>query len=288
LSLTKSQSRTAKLLSLSHSQVSRIMHRSVSRGLERRDKSDIYPHLSIDEKATKKGHHYLSILSDERTGVVIEVVSGRTKKSVDDLCVKLSQKQRKSVKTVCTDMWDAYIYGANKYFKEAKLCHDNFHLVGYLNKAVDKVRKREVKTNDALKKSKYLFLKDKMNFTNKQYIAFEAISNANYEVSRAWRVKENFRDIAFRQNRLDALAIYSFWRLDAQRANIKEMNEVVEMFDRHQNGIVNAIETGASNARAERLNSSIQEIKTIARGYRNDDNFRVAILFFHGNLDMYP
>ncbi|RNC65153.1 hypothetical protein D7D25_08265 [Proteiniphilum sp. X52] len=63
---------------------------------------------------------------------------------------------------------------------------------------------------NVLKRGKYLFLKDKMNFTDKQSIAFEAISKANYEVSRAWRVKENFRDIAFRQNRLDALAIYSF------------------------------------------------------------------------------
>lgn len=288
MSLTKSQSRTAKLLSLSPSQVSRIMQRSVSRGLERRDNKALYPQLSIDEKATKKGHHYLSILSDERTGVIIEVVSGRTKKSVDDLCTKLSEKQRKAVKTICTDMWEAYIYGANKYFKDAKLCHDNFHLVGYLNKAVDKVRKREVKIHDELKKSKYLFLKDKMNFTDKQSIAFDSISKANFEVSRAWKVKENFRDIAFRQNRLDALALYSFWRMDAQRTNIKEINEVVKMFDRHQNGIINAIETGATNARAERLNSSIQEIKTIARGYRNDDNFRVAILFFHGNLDMHP
>lgn len=215
-------------------------------------------------------------------------MSGRTKKSVDDLCTTLSQKQRGSVKTVCTDMWDAYIYGANKYFKDAKLCHDNFHLVGYLNKAVDKVRRREVKAHDELKRSKYLFLKDKINFTDKQSIAFDAISKANFEVSRAWKVKENFRDIAFRQNRLDALALYSFWRMDARRTNIKEINEVLEMFDRHQNGIGNAIETGATNARAERLNSSIQELKTIARGYRNDDNFRIAILFFHGNLDMYP
>lgn len=264
------------------------MQRSVSRGLERRDADKCYAHLSIDEKSTRKGHHYLSILSDERTGVVIEVVSGRTKKSVDALCTKISQKQRKAVKTICTDMWDAYIYGADKYFKDAKLCHDNFHLVGYLNKAVDKVRKREVKIHDELKRSKYLFLKDKMNFTDKQSIAFEAISKANYEVSRAWKVKENFRDIAFRQNRLNSLALYSFWRMDAQRTNIKEINQVIEMFDRHQNGIINAIETGATNARAERLNSSIQEIKIIARGYRNDENFRIAILFFHGDLDMDP
>jgi len=61
---------------------------------------------------------------------------------------------------------------------------------------------------------------------------------------------------------------------------------VVEMFDRHQKGIINAIQTGANNARAERINGSIQEIKTIGRGYRKTENFRIAILFFHGNLNM--
>ncbi|MDR2962511.1 MAG: transposase, partial [Bacteroidales bacterium] len=46
--------------------------------------------------------------------------------------------------------------------------------------------------------------------------------------------------------------------------------------------------TNISNARAERLNGSIQALKTIGRGYRNTENFRIAILFFYGNLDMLP
>jgi transposase len=78
------------------------------------------------------------------------------------------------------------------------------------------------------------------------------------------------------------------WKRDAKNANIKEITEVTEMFERHEKGIVNAIKTGANNARAERLNGSIQELKTIGRGYRNTENFRIAILFFHGNLDLSP
>jgi transposase len=60
------------------------------------------------------------------------------------------------------------------------------------------------------------------------------------------------------------------------------------MFDRHKTGIINAIETGANNARAERLNGAIQEIKTIGRGYIKTENFRIAILFFYGNLNLFP
>ena len=78
------------------------------------------------------------------------------------------------------------------------------------------------------------------------------------------------------------------WSRDALNANIKEINEVLEMFNRHEEGIINAMCTGVNNSRAERLNGSIQELKTIGRGYRNTENFRIAILFFHGNLDMVP
>ena len=69
---------------------------------------------------------------------------------------------------------------------------------------------------------------------------------------------------------------------------IKEITDVVATFDSHKTGIINAIETGANNARAERLNGAIQELKTIGRGYKNIDNFRIAILFFYGDFKTAP
>ena len=43
--------------------------------------------------------------------------------------------------------------------------------------------------------------------------------------------------------------------------------------------------TGSNNARAERINGAIEELKRIGRGYRNKQNFKTAILFFHGDLN---
>jgi len=289
LQSTKSQTKTADLLGISFNQVHRIMHRAVEIGLSRRSSDERYYYLSIDEKAVHKGHDYISILSDEQTGIVIDVIEGRSDESVEELCqTALTEKQRKAVKTVCTDMWQPYIKGVNNWFPNALHCHDPFHCVGYLNKAVDKCRKREVKHYEDLRKSKWLFLKDKANFTDEQYFRFESIQNANYEVSRAWRIKENFRDILTRQTPDSALTLFYMWKNNAKNADIKEITEVVEMFERHEIGIRNAMITGANNARAERLNGAIQELKTIGRGYRNTENFRIAILFFHGNLDVLP
>lgn len=282
---TKSQTRTANLLRLSFDQVHGVMYQSVARGLKWRSAIKMYPHLSIDEKSIHKNHDYVSILTDQDTGMVIEVESGRTDDSVDNLCTKgLNETQRANVMTVCTDMWNPFIKGVKKHFSHAQICHDNYHLVSYLNKAVDKVRKREVKQHNELRRSKYLFLKDQMSLTDKQKDKFESIAKSNYEVSRAWRVKENFRDIQFKQERVEASTLFNEWMMDARRSKIPEIIDICDMFDRHRYGIINAIQTGANNGRAERMNGSIQELKTIGRGYKDAEHFRIAILFFHGGL----
>ncbi|MCY4162416.1 MAG: transposase [Flavobacteriaceae bacterium] len=43
-----------------------------------------------------------------------------------------------------------------------------------------------------------------------------------------------------------------------------------------------------SSARAERINGKVQEVITVARGFRNDENLRASVLFFCGHLDLFP
>jgi transposase len=60
------------------------------------------------------------------------------------------------------------------------------------------------------------------------------------------------------------------------------------MFERHKIAIANSLCHKQSNAFAERMNGSIQELKCIAKGFRNTDNFRTAILFHFGKLELFP
>jgi len=140
-------------------------------------------------------------------------------------------------------------------------------LVKYLNDAIDKVRRREVKTNEMLINSRYALLKNPENLTEKQQLKFEAIRNANFEVSKAWQVRENFKDI-FSSNKQNGTSIFAHWVMDALNQNVKEVTKVVKMFTNHISGVVNALIMNQSNAMAERLNGKIQELKTIGRGYR--------------------
>ena len=57
----------------------------------------------------------------------------------------------------------------------------------------------------------------------------------------------------------------------------------------HLQPLLNYIHCGhLTNARAEGFNSKIQAIKASARGFRNFNNFRIAILFHCGRLPSYP
>ena len=53
-------------------------------------------------------------------------------------------------------------------------------------------------------------------------------------------------------------------------------------------GILNAVIHGVTNALTEGLNNKIETIKRNTCGYRNKANFRTAILFHCGKLDLLP
>lgn len=289
LQATKNQTKTAQLMRMGFTQINRILYNAVERGLARRNNIGEIIHISMDEKSFKRGHEYVTVLSSPQTGAVLNVSSGRKKESVKKVINDtFSEEQKKGIQTTSTDMWEAYITTVKEELPNAKLCHDKFHLVKYLNAAVDIVRRKETKTQEQLKNSRYIWLKDQANLTEKQRLTVEAINNVNYETARAWRIKENFRDITFNQPFEEAFILFSRWCNDALKSMINPIIKVAEMFKRHTVGIVNAMALNKSNAMAERLNGKIQEIKLNAKGYRTFENFRAAILFYHGKLYLYP
>jgi transposase len=60
------------------------------------------------------------------------------------------------------------------------------------------------------------------------------------------------------------------------------------MLKRYSYGIFNYFSHRITNAMAEGINSRIQAIKVKAKGYRNVENFKTAIYFHLGGLDLYP
>jgi len=66
------------------------------------------------------------------------------------------------------------------------------------------------------------------------------------------------------------------------------LTKVAERLRTHLPGLLAFFRHRVTNAIAEQINSQIQYLKAAARGYRRFANFRVAILFFLGKLELYP
>ncbi len=73
-----------------------------------------------------------------------------------------------------------------------------------------------------------------------------------------------------------------------KRSRLKPMIELAQSIEKHLWMIINAIRLKASSGCAEGNNSRIQKIKKMACGFRNTTNFKYAIYFHFGQLDLMP
>ena len=288
LQATQVQARAAHLLRLSPGQIHDLMQRAVTRGLKRRDTTEELQDLSVDEKSFQDGHRYVSILSDPCRKRVLDLVEGRTQEAVEELFTSsLTSQQREMVRSVSMDMWPAFMNAREKLLPEADTVHDRYHIAAYLNDAVDKTRRAENREltrieDTSLHKTKYLWLRSDANMTDKQRGALEALTCLELETAKVWAFKESFRQF------FACTSFFFAWHEAALALGNVHLTKVAQMLHRHLDGLVAYIRHHVTNATAEGLNAQIQQIKSNAKGFRKWENFRVAILFFLGKLDLYP
>jgi transposase len=289
LKMSKNKTQTASYLNTTFDIVDSIQKRAVARGLQRRDLSEGLTALSIDEKSFSNGHNYLTVLSDPTQKRVLDVIEGRKQEDAEELLRStLSVAVLEKVTLFSMDMWDAFMGAARTSTPNAEIVHDKFHIAKIINTGVDKVRRREVKQEEILKYSKYIFLKNTENLTDNQQGRFAQINQMNLKTSQAWRIKENFNGIYDAYSYMSCKDYFVQWYKDTIEANIPEMIRVADTILRHLKGVINAATYQLSNAGAENINAQIQTVKTVARGFRNFKGYRNSILFFQGKLELYP
>ena len=292
LKSSANRSKTANILRVSWDELNRIMTRAVDRGLSRR-KNDIIHSIGMDEKSFLSGHRYVTIMTDNLGKRVINVAENRDTDAVNTLWEGLTDVQRDNVQSVCMDFWKAYISGARRHAPQADIVYDRFHVTKHLNEAVDKVRKKEhrklcrVKDN-SLSKTKYLWLKNPENWTERDKDRYVILSENQLAVGRAWNRKELFREFWSLTTKEEAKAFFKHWYFSATHSRLKPVIEVAKMLNRHLEGLLSWIKHHVTNGLVEGFNSKIQQIKSIARGFRDFNNYRISILFHLGGLDILP
>jgi len=108
------------------------------------------------------------------------------------------------------------------------------------------------------------------------------------KVGRAWSMKEMFRQFLDYTYKGSAQSFFKRWYFWATHSQLKPMIDAAKTLKRHLAGMLTYIKHHITNVVAEGLNSKIQNIKSNARGFRNFEHYRIAILFHCGKLALYP
>ena len=264
-----------KVLSVSWDEVFGVMKRAVERGLSRREVGTL-KHIGVDEKAWRKGHTYVTVLADLEKKAVVDIKEGRTTESLNALYCALPAGSLDNVEAVAMDMWAAFLKATLKHIPGAseKIVHDRFHCVQMLLKALNEVRSKEAKQ---LKRREDLRLVS---------AKLDTILDSDLLTGKAWALKENGRRLWEAQSLEEAQSKFDHWYAQVEASGISPMIKVARAFKTRSKQILNWFKHMVSTGIVESLNGQIMTIKRRARGHRNFQNLRTAILFFLGKLDL--
>jgi transposase len=186
----------AQLLAVSDMRVWRTLDHYVDQARAQEDFSMVSS-IGLDETAARRGHDYISLFHDLDAGRLLFGCEGRKGEVVETFAEDLEAHTgcAENIKAVCVDMSASYRSGIETHLPWAEITFDEFHVIQLVNKALDEVRRQEVKDHPCLKRTRYIWLKDKRDWSNHQTIEFHDLKRLNLKTHRAFRIKEALREI---------------------------------------------------------------------------------------------
>jgi transposase len=173
--------------------------RAALRGLARRPKIEVQA-LGID--GTSRGSHYdfVTVLVDQITGNVIDVLDGKNADCVIQWFNSQIVADLTGLRYISMDMSNAFISAVKKCFPDwdELIVFDRFHVVKMFLVALNKVRAREHKKflenggDSVLTKLKFDLFRNSKNTENRsnKRRGFLDIMRMHLQSSRAWKIKE--------------------------------------------------------------------------------------------------
>lgn len=271
-----------------------IVRRAVERGQLRKQRLPM-PRIGIDEKSFAKGQSYFTLVYDLDRSTVEAISEGHDTEAADACFSQLTAEQITSIEAIAMDMSAAFVKSAktNIPLAEEKIVHDRFHVMKLATEAVDKVRRqehRELKKQDdtRLTGTKFLWIKSQENLTEKQVTLLDETFTQKLQTGKAWAYKEMLRDLWHHETAAQATEYFKAWYRSVIHTKLGPMKKVAKTIKARLANVVSYCTHGITNAVAEGINSKIQAVKRRVGGYRNKENYKTAIYFYCGGLDLYP
>ena len=234
----------------------------------------------MDEVAFKKGHRYITVISD-RDGRALALTDDRGTESLAGYLRTLTDGQLLAIKTLSMDMNAGYIRAARIHLPCAveKIAFDRFHVAKQLGEVVDKTRQNEhphlpVESWRQAKGTRFLWQYSDKWMTKSRQEKLIWLRAQMKLTSQCWALKELAKDD------------WERWLALAANSDVPMMKNAAKTIGKRLYGILNAMRHRVSNGNAEALNSKIRLLRIKARGYRNRERFKLGVMFHYGKLNM--
>ena len=197
------------------------------------------------------------------------------------------------LQVVCSDMWKPYLKVIAQRAGWALNVLDPFHIAQHLNLAVDNVRRGEQgrlrgkAAKTAVKRGRFLLLKRGTRVRGKAREKLRAILGSMQATSRAWELKESFRQFWRYRSETSAAAFLREWITRALRTRLEPMKRVARMLRHHEELLLNYFRAKRqfTNAVTEGLNHKAGVALARSFGHRS---FKVLQLVLYHTLGALP
>jgi transposase len=254
--------------------------------------------VAVDELSIRKGRQYLSIFADLISKRVLFAVEGNDKESWSKFVQALEQHHGHphAITQASMDMSRAYQSGVAEHCRNAQVVFDKFHVIANANKAVDEVRKAEIRAGGhniwiRLKNSQWLWRKNPENLTDKEQKRLGRMDTKHLVTAKAYQMKLMLQNIYSEPSihqaryRLRVWCRWVKWAARHVRYNLlRAMSKIADMILTHFAGILAHWKSGITNAFMEGLNSIFQATKRKARGYKSSQYFITILYLIAGKL----
>jgi transposase len=242
-------------------------------------------YLSIDEFSIRKGHNYMTIFVDIRTGRIIHAVEGRSKHDVTPFLRELAEKA-KNLKAIAMDMSGSFASAVKSILPKVDIVFDHFHVDALINKALDEIRRQqqnslERSSKRVVKGKRFLLLKNYNTLDKSAQEGLKALLDVNAPLLIGHALKEQFR-MFWEQPTIESASSFLLrWLWDVFESGLEPLIKVGRTLLGHAQGLVNYFKHRISNGKIERINNKIKTMSRQAYGFRDMEYFKLRLLHLH-------
>lgn len=277
----------ARHLGVSWDVIKDIQKRSLKRRFAR-PKLHQLKQIAIDEISIGKGHRYLTIVLDLKSGAVVFVGEGKGAEALEPFWPQL-RRQRVRIEAVATDLSPAYLSAVLTHLPNAVQVFDHFQIIKLYNEGLSDLRRKiyheatQVMHQKVLKGTRWLLLKNPENLdpNRREAERLAAALQLNQPLALAYYLKEDLRQIWLQADKATAAAILQDWVDRATASGIPMLIKFAKTLALYRRGILAYYDYPISTGPLEGTNNKIKTMKRQAYGFRDQEFFKLKILPLH-------